>query len=59
MIELKYADDGNLEKGCADALRQIEERKYTAALERRKAAKIIKYGMAFWEKECRVVMGGQ
>lgn len=59
VIELKYADDGNLEKGCADALRQIEERKYTAALERRKAAKIIKYGMAFWEKECRVVMGGQ
>lgn len=50
---------GTWEKGCADALRQIEERKYTAALERRKAAKIIKYGMAFWEKECRVVMGGQ
>ena len=35
VIELKYAGDGNLEKGCQTALKQIEERKYAAALERK------------------------
>ena len=28
IIELKYADDGNLEAACREALRQIEEKKY-------------------------------
>ena len=56
VIELKYVDDGNLERGCADALRQIEDKKYAVALERRNMKKILKYGMAFWEKECRVMM---
>lgn len=54
VIELKYADDGNLEKGCAEALLQIEERKYALGLKRKGMKKIIKYGMAFWEKECMV-----
>lgn len=56
VIELKYAGDGNLEKGCQAALKQIEERKYAAALERRGMKKILKYGMAFCEKECMVVV---
>ncbi len=56
IIEIKYADDGNLEKGCADALGQIEDRKYAADLERRRMRKVLRYGMAFCEKECRVVM---
>lgn len=56
VIELKYVDDGNLEKGCADALAQIEKRKYAAGFERQKLKKIIKYGMAFCEKECKVVL---
>ena len=56
VIELKYADDGNLEKACAEALGQIEEKKYAEGLKRRSMKKIIKYGIAFWEKECMVVM---
>ena len=56
VIELKYADDGNLEKACAEALRQIEEKKYAEGLKRRGTKKIIKYGIAFWEKECMVMM---
>jgi len=56
IIEIKYAEDGNLEKGCADALGQIEDRKYAADLERRRMRKVLRYGMAFCEKECRVVM---
>ena len=56
VIELKYADDGNLEKACAEALGQIEEKKYAEGLKRRGTKKIIKYGIAFYEKECMVVM---
>ena len=56
VIELKYADDGNLEAACGEALKQIEEKKYAEGLKRRGAKKIIKYGIAFCEKECMVVM---
>lgn len=56
IIELKYADDGNLEAACANALKQIEEKKYAEGLKRRGTKKIIKYGIAFCEKECMVVM---
>ena len=56
VIELKYADDGNLEKACREALKQIEEKKYVQGLKRRSTKKIIKYGIAFCEKECMVVM---
>lgn len=56
VIELKYADDGNLEAACSEALKQIEEKKYAEGLKRRGTKKIMKYGIAFWEKECMVVM---
>ncbi|EET61407.1 hypothetical protein BRYFOR_06582 [Marvinbryantia formatexigens DSM 14469] len=56
VIELKYANNGNLEAACTEALRQIEKRKYTEGLQRQGMKKIIQYGMAFWEKECMVVM---
>lgn len=59
MIELKYAEDGNLEAFCAEALKQIEDRKYAEGLKRRGMKKIIKYGMAFCEKECMVVVRNQ
>ncbi len=56
VIELKYADNGNLEAACAEALKQIEDRKYAEGLKRRGAKKVIKYGMSFCEKECMVMM---
>ena len=56
VIELKYADDGNLEKGCREALKQIEERKYAIGLQRKGMKNIIKYGIAFCENECMVAM---
>ena len=55
VIELKYAENGNLEAACEKALKQIEERKYAVSLQRRGMKKIIKYGIAFCEKECMVV----
>ena len=57
VIELKYAGDGNLEKGCQQALQQIEEKQYAEGLRRRGMRKILKYGIAFWEKECQVALG--
>ena len=56
VIELKYADNGNLEAACAEALKQIEDRKYVEGLKPRGAKKVIKYGMTFCEKECMVMM---
>lgn len=55
VIELKYAADGNLEKSCREALKQIEKRKYAVGLQRKGMKNVIKYGMAFWEKECMVL----
>ncbi len=49
VIELKYANDGNLEAAC-------EEKKYAVGLQRQGMKQIIRYGIAFREKECRVVM---
>ena len=57
VIELKYAEDGNLEAACAKALAQIDEKKYAEGLRRRGMKTILKYGIAFWEKECQVVLG--
>ena len=56
VIELKYANDGKLEAACAEALEQIEEKKYAEGMKRMGMKKIVKYGMAFCEKECMVVM---
>lgn len=56
VIELKYADDGNLEAACVEALKQIEIKKYAEGLRRRSLKKILKYGLAFCEKECMAVM---
>ena len=56
MIELKYADDGNLEAACREAHRQIEEKKYAEGLKGCGRKRLIKYGVAFCEKECLVVM---
>ena len=46
----------NLEAACREALKQIEEKRYAEGLKRRGMKKIIKYGIAFWEKECMVAM---
>ena len=56
VIELKYANDGNLDAACEEALKQIESKQYAEGLKRRGMKKIIKYGMAFWGKECRVMV---
>lgn len=56
LIELKYADDGNLEMAYKEAVEQIEEKKYAEDLKRCRMKQVIQYGITFWGKECLVVM---
>ena len=44
-----------LDEACDAAMKQIEEKDYTAVLRRYSVEKIWTYGIAFWEIECRVV----
>ena len=53
VIEIKYAEDGDLEKSCQDALKQIEEKKYDVVLRKDGMRKIIKYGISFYKKTAR------
>jgi hypothetical protein len=57
VIEIKYAQDGDLEKACQAALEQIENKQYDAALKDDGIREIIKYGIAFYKKNCKVVKG--
>jgi hypothetical protein len=56
VIELKYADDSNLTAQCEEALRQIEEKQYDAYLIDEGMENIIKYGIAFYKKKCKVMV---
>ena len=57
VVEVKdVKDEEKLDAACEAALRQIDERDYTAILRRFRVKEIHKYGIAFWDKECRVVM---
>lgn len=56
VVEVKdVKDEAKLDAACETAMKQIEERDYTAVLRRYRVKEIWTYGIAFWEKECRVV----
>ena len=46
-----------LEEKCGEALRQIEEQKYEEALRQEGYQNIMKYGAAFYRKECIAKLG--
>ena len=54
LIEVKYANDGNLEQACERALKQVKERKYDEELLENGVDKILKYGIACHLKRCKV-----
>ena len=56
VIEIKYADDGDLDAACQKALEQIDEKRYTGQLHEDGMEKILKYGIACYRKRCRIVM---
>lgn len=55
ILELKYADDGNLDTACKKALAQINRNRYEEILLDEGVPHILKYGIAFYKKRCRVM----
>ena len=56
VIELKYSsEEKDLELDCCEALKQIKNKNYTQELRNRGFNKIIKYGISFCRKKCRVM----
>ncbi len=58
VIEVKYAEDGDMEAGCEKALAQIGRMGYEAALRQNGAETVIRYGVACYKKKCRIRLGG-
>ncbi len=55
VVEVKdVKDEGKLDYACEAAMKQIEEKDYTAVLRRYRVKEIWTYGIAFWDKECQV-----
>ena len=54
LIEVKYANDGNLDQACQRALQQIAEKKYDEEFRENGVDKILKYGIACYMKRCKV-----
>lgn len=59
VIEVKYPDGGDLEQGCKKALEQIEAREYAQQLVEDGMRTILKYGVACYKKQCRVMMADE
>jgi hypothetical protein len=53
---VKYPDRGDLDKGCLEALKQIDTKDYDAQLRQDGMERILKYGIACNRKKCRVMM---
>ena len=54
VIELKYAENGDMDAACAKALEQIEEKDYVDRLRQDGMRNFIKYGIACFKKDCKV-----
>lgn len=57
VIELKYAEDGDMDSVCSRALEQIEEKDYVDKLRQDGMRNFIRYGIACFKKDCKVVIG--
>ncbi|MDO5423733.1 MAG: AAA family ATPase [Eubacteriales bacterium] len=58
ILEIKYAEDGKLDAACREALEQIERNRYEEVLLDEGVDHILKYGIAFYKKRCRVMFVG-
>ena len=59
VIEVKYAENGNLDECCRKALEQIETNRYEETLRDEGSTHILKYGIACYKKRCRVMRAGK
>lgn len=56
VIEVKYAENGNFEKACQEAMEQIDRMRYGDALLDEGVERIFKYGIACYKKKCKVLL---
>ena len=56
VIELKYAENGDMDAACDESLKQIEEKSYVDKLKQDGMRNFIKYGIACFKKDCKVVV---
>lgn len=56
IIEVKYAQERQLESVCREAILQIERNSYVEELREEGCYTIIKYGIACYKKKCRVAV---
>ena len=56
ILEIKYAENENLDMYCNEALKQIEEKNYSRSLIDDGMDTLIKYGVACYKKRCKVKM---
>lgn len=56
IIEVKYAEKKQFESICRDALLQIDKNGYADELKDKGCHRILKYGIACYKKECKVVV---
>ena len=56
VIELKYAENGDMDAACDEALNQIEKKSYVDKLKQDGMRNFIKYGIACFKKDCKVVV---
>lgn len=58
IFEAKYSETKkDLEKDCKEAIVQIKRNRYDDELKNEGYSKVICYGIAFYKKECRVILG--
>lgn len=57
VLEIKYAENEDLEKYCDEALKQIGDKNYEQALIDDGMNTIIKYGVACYKKRCKIKRG--
>lgn len=56
VIEVKYAQNGDLETECQKALTQMRALHYEDGMRNAGMQKVFKYGIACWKKTCKVVV---
>ena len=56
VIELKYAENGDMDAACDEALNQIEKKSYVDKLKQDGMRNFIKYGISCFKKDCKVVV---
>ena len=55
VVELKYASGyDDLDAKCEQALKQIDKNDYTKDLREFRVKRVLKYGIAYYKKECKV-----